>query len=158
MAKTLIMGLGSEILMDDGIGIHLVDDLEPVYDLNNLSFQTFLTYSLDIVEHLKDNNNVIIIDGIKTGESEPGSIYHWDCKKAKPTIHLSNFHDIPLIDAVNLCINLGWNMPGTIDVIAVEIEDNITFSTVLSDNLKGNYNVIIEEVKHIIDNILLKVA
>lgn len=154
MAEVLIIGLGSEILTDDSIGLRLVKNLSNDFNNNVVSVQTYLTYSLDVVEQLKNYKHVLIIDGIITGNAYPGTVYCWSCYEMLPTIHLSNFHDIPLTDALTLCKSIGWDMPESIDIIGVEIEDNITFSDELSRKLKSQYPTIKTRVKGIIENIL----
>ena len=39
MAEVLVIGFGSEILTDDGIGIYLVKDLESYYDIGLINMQ-----------------------------------------------------------------------------------------------------------------------
>jgi len=156
MAEVLLVGFGSEILTDDGIGLYIVNDLKPFYDINLIHIQTYLGYSLDVVEQIKNYKHIIIVDGVKAGKSAVGNVYTWDCQAALPTIHLSSFHDIPLLDAIKLCKDIGWEMPESVHIIGIEITDNITFSNCLSEDITNQYDQILNIVKQQIEKILDK--
>ncbi len=164
MNKTLILGLGSEILTDDGIGLRLVSDLEKVLTfqveknlkgrkVRQIDFKTCLTGSLDLLEIIKDYNTLIILDATKTQNGIPGNIYKYSLNNYKDTIHLQNIHDISFQDTLKLGKRIGLIIPGKVEIFAIEIFDNLTFSSSLSAVLVNKYPQILKDIKNQIEEL-----
>jgi len=154
MNKILFLGLGSEILTDDGIGLRIVNDLygDPSFQLDKnlkcqIDFSTCLTGSLDLLELIKDYDTLIIFDAIKTQNGIPGKVNRFSLNNYKDTIHLQNIHDISFQDTIKLGRSIGFDIPDKVIVFAIEIVDNLTFSSNLSDVLANMYPEILKDVK-----------
>lgn len=156
MAKKeiLILGIGNEILSDDGIGIRLVKDLACISEWIDTEFLTCSCGGLEVVEYIKEYKKVIIIDSIKTGKGKPGDIFHFIPSDFRETCNLSNLHDVNFITALGIGENLGLNMPADIHVIAVEIIENRKFSEKLSPSLESIYTRILEKAEQEIKKLL----
>jgi hydrogenase maturation protease len=152
-AKTLILGLGSNILTDAGIGIHIVDKLKAENIFPNLFYDTALISSLEILEVIKGYETVIIIDGKKTGDVEIGTVNLFR-PETIPTLHLSNFHDFEFPQILELGNQIGYDIPANIFMIAVEIKDDQTFGDWLSKELSIYFPEIIKQIKDHIRNII----
>jgi len=96
----LILGLGNEILTDDGIGIKLVNDLEKKFRRSSFDFKTASCGGLEIVELMNGYDFVIIIDAIKTLGGIPGKIYYFTPHHFRQSMHVSSFHDICFLTAL----------------------------------------------------------
>ena len=57
--KTLILGLGNDILSDDRIGPELVNDLSEILDNPGIKFETASSGGLELMETIKDFKKVI---------------------------------------------------------------------------------------------------
>lgn len=64
--KILILGMGNDILTDDGIGIKITKVLEKKFPFPNIIYDTLSLGGLEIIEYIKDFKMVILIDAIKT--------------------------------------------------------------------------------------------
>jgi len=64
--KILILGMGNDILTDDGVGIKITKFLEKKYPLPNIIYDTLSLGGMEIIEYIRDFKMVIIIDAIKT--------------------------------------------------------------------------------------------
>jgi len=142
----LILGIGNEILTDDGIGPKLVIELKKVIKHQHVSFLTAAAGGLEILEMIRDYDKVIIIDAIKTENGIPGSIYYLNPKNFKETLHISSFHDVSFLTALTLAEKLNMPVPTEIDIIAIEIVEDLTFSNEFSVEVAKKYNKIYEEV------------
>ena len=142
----LILGIGNEILTDDGIGPKLVIELKKVIKHHHVSFLTAAAGGLEILEMIRDYDKVIIIDAIKTENGIPGSIYYLNPKNFKETLHISSFHDVSFLTALTLAEKLNMPVPTEIDIIAIEIVEDLTFSNEFSVEAAKKYNKIYEEV------------
>ena len=165
MNKTLILGLGSEILTDDGIGLRIVRDLKNILTFQveknlkgRIDFKTCLTGSLDLLEIIKNYNTLIILDATKTQNGIPGDVYKYSLENYKDTIHLQNIHDISFQDTLKLGKSTGLIIPEKVEILAIEIFDNLTFSSALSAVLTKKYSKILQEIKNHVKDIIQVVS
>ena len=100
--KTLILGIGNEILSDDGIGPRLARDLSEIIDEPNVNFETAISGGLEIMEHIRDYEKAILIDAIHTRNGNPGNVYYFTPSDFRETSNLSNLHDVNFITALHL--------------------------------------------------------
>jgi hydrogenase maturation protease len=73
MEKIIVLGIGNVLMMDDGIGIYLIEELSGRNRTSNLSFligESDIDYCM---EQIMDADFVIILDAAVSG-SEPGSL------------------------------------------------------------------------------------
>lgn len=147
MSKILILGIGNDILTDDGIGPRLVSELRDEMDSNLLDFMTMASGGLEILEIIKDYKQVIIVDAIKTEGGVPGDIYYLTPSNFKETLHISSFHDVSFLTGLKLADKLDMAVPEQIDIIAIEILEDLTFSSAFSKPIADQYSAIFEEVK-----------
>jgi hydrogenase maturation protease len=153
-AETLVIGLGSEILTDDGLACCIIRDLKTEFQQDDIDFATALTWELGILDLISSYSNVILIDETLTGTKKPGEIYFWNTAMSYMAIHLNNQHDFSLGEAVQLGDLMGLKMPGRIQIIAVEIYENKTFSDQLSEQINKIYPEILCEISSYIRNML----
>jgi hydrogenase maturation protease len=142
----LILGIGNDILTDDGIGPRLVNDLEGQLHLPGVNFLTAATGGMDILELIRDYRKVIILDAIKTRGGIPGTVYFLTPADFRETLHISSFHDISFLTALELAEKLTIPVPREIHIIAIEVVEDLTFSTEFSPHVASKYDRIREEV------------
>jgi hydrogenase maturation protease len=143
---TLILGLGNDILTDDGIGPKLVQKLEKDLIQANVVLKTAAVGGLEIIEQIKDYRKVIIIDGIKKTNGVPGTVYHMSTGNYKETLHLSNFHDLTFLAALQLAEQMEIPTPEQIEILAIEIIEDLVFSNKFSQAIEKKYEQIYREV------------
>jgi hydrogenase maturation protease len=153
--KTLFLGLGNEILSDDGIGPRLVKDLSKKNQGKNIDFATSSCGGLEIMECIHDYKKVVFIDAIRTLRGNPGNIYHFIPSDFKETSNLSNLHDVNFITALHLGKVLDLDMPSDLHIIAVEIIEDREFSEGLTPALDKMYPEILEKVASLTRQILI---
>jgi hydrogenase maturation protease len=152
----LILGLGNDILMDDGIGPKLARELEKRIDNPSITYDTAAIGGLEMLEFIRDFNTVIIIDAIKTLNGVPGDIYLLSPSNFKETSHISNLHDISFLTALELGKELNMKIPSAIHIIAVEIIEDLTFGNDFTPPLQQRYEEIKEEVFQMVKELLGK--
>ena len=146
--KTLILGIGNDILTDDGIGPRLVQALKKDIHKDNLDFMAIAAGGLEILEILKDYQRVIILDAIKTMDGRPGDIYYLTPDSFRETLHISSFHDVSFLTALKLAEKIDIPIPEEINIIAIEILEDLTFSTEFSRPISEKYEDIYREVRN----------
>jgi hydrogenase maturation protease len=147
----LMLGLGSDILMDDGIGTKLMWHFEKALCDTRIRFETNLVGGMDIIELIRDYNKVIILDAIKTPDGIPGTVYLFSPENFRETLHLSVSHDITFLTALKLADSLGIKITHHIFIIAIEIEEYLTLGDHYSYQVNKKYNNIIKEVEAMIN-------
>jgi hydrogenase maturation protease len=152
--EVLILGLGNDILMDDGIGIGLCREMQSFFKEESINFDTLSLGGLEILEYIQGYKNVIIIDAIKTPGGIPGTVYYFTPSDFKETSNLDNLHDVSFLTALEIGKKLNMKVPENIHIIAVEIIEDLTFGESFTPEIQKRYPEIIVQVKSHIRKIL----
>jgi len=145
-SKRMILGIGNDILMDDGIGPRIVKTLENKYPLPEMEYHTTTLGGLDILEFINGYDWVVFIDAIKTKGGVPGTVYEFTPEDFKETLHLTNIHDVSFLTAIELGKHLDLRVPKYMHIFAVEIIEDQVFGEEFSPPLKERFEQIIEEI------------
>ncbi len=152
--KTLILGMGNDILTDDAIGPRLIHDLSGIIGNRNVDLNTACCGGLEIIEYISGYNKVIFIDGIHTSGGIPGDVYYYKTSDFRETSHLSSLHDITFLTSLKLGQTLGIQIPEDLHIIAIEIVEDMEFSEEFTPRLKKRYPEILKNVVTKINAIL----
>jgi len=144
--KTLVFGVGNEILTDDGIGPKLVNQLKNDINPDNINFETAFVGGLEILDFIQGYETAIFIDAIKTKNGTAGDIYEFELSDFKETLHLSNLHDISFLTAIEMGKRIDYDIPKTIKIIAIEIVEDMIYSDNFSPKIEQKYEDIYKEV------------
>lgn len=126
--KTLILGLGNPILSDDGVGIKVAQQIrEKIKDPQITVVETNET-GLNLLDSIIGYDQVTIIDAIQTKGGKAGQVYRLEPENFSLAKHLSSFHQVNLISALELGKMLNLAMPQRITIFAVEAKDVTNFS------------------------------
>lgn len=148
--KLLVLGMGSEILMDDGVGSFLARKLQKEKLSETIDVETSTIGGLELLEIMKDYKELLILDGTRNG-GEVGDLYYFSPENFCETLHLSTKHDASFQTALKVGAKTGYNLPGNIEIIAIEIEEDRCFGECFSDKLEKRIGDIYNEIKeHII--------
>ncbi|MBN1198479.1 MAG: hydrogenase maturation protease [Bacteroidales bacterium] len=151
--RVLVLGIGNDILTDDGIGPRIVQQLEKETLPSLFAFQTATVGGLEILEMINGYQGVIFIDAIKTRGGVPGTIYHLTPENFDETLHLTNLHDINFLNALKLGKTLQMNMPDKITILAIEIVEDLEFSVDFSPPIREKFPEILQEVREFLKTI-----
>lgn len=151
--EIMILGLGNEVLRDEGLGLKLVDDLKHSYNFPGLEYAKATCGGLEILDYIRDFKALVIIDTISTETGHPGDIYYFTPENYRETLHLSSNHDVSFLTAIKTGQTLGFKMPDKIDIIAIEIFRDLWLGEKLSDVILVKYNEILSEIINFIKNI-----
>ncbi len=149
--RTLIIGLGNTILSDDGAGILVAREIKNrCQGLPNLDVVEASLGGIGLLDLMAGYERVIIVDSIKTDESNPGEIYRLSVEDLGDTSsYPCGPHFLDVRTAIELGKTLGYTMPETIDIFAISIKDNTTFSETLTPEVEKSIpelvTVIIED-------------
>jgi hydrogenase maturation protease len=138
-SKILIVGIGSAVLGDSGIGLRLVDDLHQDLGETDYDYQSIFKGGWEMLEVYEGYRNVVIIDSIVTGKFECGHIHFMNEGSYMETRNLSSSHDLDFKETLLFGRELGLRLPENIEIIAVEILDDLVIRDELSTELNNCY-------------------
>jgi len=147
--KLLVLGMGSEILMDDGVGSRLANKLREENLPPGFHVETSNIGGLELLEIIKDYDQLIILDGMRGG-SDVGALYFFSPENFRETLHLSTKHDTSFLNALKVGKHVGYNLPGNIDIVGIEVEEDRCFGECFSDNLEEKIDYIYNEIKKLV--------
>ena len=135
--KTIIIGLGNTILSDDGAGIYVAREIRK--RCGTTPYITVVEASLGgigLLDLMAGYQKVIIVDSIRTEHGSPGDIYRINVEDLGDPSYPTGPHFLDVRTAVELGSKFGYIMPEIIDIYAVEIRDNTTFSETLTPGVE----------------------
>ncbi|RKY41448.1 MAG: Ni,Fe-hydrogenase maturation factor [Candidatus Omnitrophota bacterium] len=146
--KIIILGLGNLLYKDEGIGIHLIRELEKMKLPPNLELIDGGVGSLDILLSLENIDKLIIIDALKGGGA-PATVYRIDYQELEAEIDFNNLslHQLSLLEVLSLIKKLG-KLPSKVLIIGVEpkeISPGLNLTSRLKEKLPYILGVILKE-------------
>jgi len=145
--KRLVLGVGNDILMDDGIGPRVVQILEKETPVPGLEYETAALGGLELVELMQGYDWVVVIDAIKTKDGVPGTLYEFTPSDFKETLHLTNLHDLSFLTALKFGEKVGLKVPTEIYIFAVEIIEDLVFGEEFTPPVQARFKEIVDEIR-----------
>jgi hydrogenase maturation protease len=143
MDKILIVGIGNILCRDEGVGVHVIQEMEDMELPDHIELLDIGTAAPDLISHLEGVRKLIVIDALKAGGS-PGTIY-----RCKPEELLANeegpisLHEIGLMETLNMAKKMGRE----IDAVIIGVEPKVLdWGVDLSGEVKKQIPAIIEAV------------
>ena len=118
----LILGIGNLLRTDDGVGVHVVNQLNDSGKLPGwVEAIDAETSGLDLPALLQGRERVIVVDALEANE-EPGSIFRFDARRLSSSApHAVSLHEAGIVDALRALEVLGQR-PET-EIIGVVPQD-----------------------------------
>jgi len=98
----IIAGAGNRLLGDEGIGLHIIDNLSQIPMPSNVNIIDCGCDLFGLMSYLNKPQKIIIVDAIRAG-GKPGEIYRFDYSKLATTRdETQSGHQIGTIDVLRL--------------------------------------------------------
>jgi len=136
--KTIILGIGNLILGDDGVGVHVANEVKKQIKSNDITVDEAITGGMNLLDLLLGYDKAIIIDAVKSDSSKTGEV-----KKILlsdfTTMHSCNPHDVSLVEAIDMAKKLGEDrIPKEIIIIGIMMKEiPCEFGEELSEKIKA---------------------
>jgi len=72
--KTIVLGVGNLILGDDGVGIHVVNEIKKQIKNPDITIDEAITGGMNLLDLLLGYEKAIIVDAVKSDNSENGTV------------------------------------------------------------------------------------
>jgi hydrogenase maturation protease len=135
--KTLVLGLGNDILCDDGVGLYVARKLKKMLaKRKDISVAEASLAGLGLLDLLAGYAKAIVIDAIQTKEGKAGEVYRLNSNDFAATRHTASTHNVNFASALELGNKLGLSLPKEIVIFAIEVSDVSNFSEACTPKVK----------------------
>ena len=147
--KILVLGIGNLLLRDEGVGIHVVQELNFRYRFSeNVTLVDGGTLGSRLIGVMSDCDELIVVDAVKNGGA-PGTLYRLEGADLNlKTLTKNSLHEASFLETLLQCQILGYHFKTVI--IGIEPEDISPWSDALTSTVKnkvpGLIKMVLEEV------------
>ena len=143
--KILIAGIGNLLLTDEGVGVHIIQELSRMKLPENVELVDIGTASFDLLTFMEGKDKVIIIDALLS-DDEPGILYRLspnDLVSGKRKL-LTSLHQFGIPQVLNLIKQK--DQKTEVIIFGIVPKDYQTYSTELTPELKKALPKIIQQI------------
>ncbi len=151
--KIVIIGIGNLLLKDEGIGIHVINELEKYKLPSNVEIYDGGTGGFKLIDLMHGAKRVIFIDAVETGKA-PGTITTFKSEDVRSMYPKKKYslHNTDLLEVIKMVELL--EHPPEIEIMGIQPK-TINYGTTLSRELTDSIHDIISTIYNEIDNILV---
>lgn len=150
MPKIMVLGIGNEILTDEGIGIHLIRAMQQQRLPENVELLEGGTAGMELLPLIEEVDRLIVVDAINAGD-EPGAIFRFtpdDVNIIPPEYHVSA-HQIGLVEVLHLARVMD-KLPDTV-IFGIQPKDigwGLELTPEVADKIPRLVELVMEEIKN----------
>ena len=121
--KTIVIGVGNPILKDDGIGIHVANQLKQIVNRSDITIDEAMTGGMNLLDLILGYDKAILIDAVNIKNAKNGEVKRFLLSDF-PSAHSNNPHDVSLLEALKLAERLGEKgIPNEIVIIGIVLKE-----------------------------------
>jgi hydrogenase maturation protease len=135
--KTIVLGIGNPILRDDGVGIHVAQQLKQHVTDPSVTVDEAFTGGMNLLDILLGYDKAILIDTVTRADARNGDVLRFSLGDSPEPCHSCNPHDVSLQEALHLAERLGEkHIPRDIVVIGIVVKKmSVQFGEQLSKSI-----------------------
>ena len=148
-SKTAVIGVGNILMRDDGVGVHVVRELERGHHRNGVRYIDGGTAAFGALDEARDCDVLIIVDAVKAG-GEPGTVYRMDLDEWRTGGGVS-LHDVGLLDAISTA-KMVEGRDLSVSVIGIEPEEispGLELSISVRERFEKLMDCVLEEIREL---------
>ncbi|MBD3262872.1 hydrogenase maturation protease [Candidatus Woesearchaeota archaeon] len=136
--KIIVLGVGNLILGDDGVGVHVANEIRKQVNDPDIIIDEAITGGMNLLDLIKGYDKAVIIDAVKSDIKEHGKVKRIPIGYFN-TMHSCNPHDVSLTEAIELAKKMGEKkIPKEIIIIGIMMKQiPCEFGENLSDEIKA---------------------
>lgn len=147
-SKTLVVGIGNQIMGDDGVGVQAISLLrDKLAGRADIDLREMNSVEFFLAEAMMGYRKVILIDSVVTGADDVGRIHEFSLQTLRGHTHISTSHSMSFPAAFNIISRLNPDCaPHSVKIYAVAIAEVNEFSERLSPKVRDALNEIVAAV------------
>jgi hydrogenase maturation protease len=151
-ATTLVLGLGNDLLSDDGFGPAVAAACQATLAAReDVLVCSAAVAGFNLLDLLAGYKRALIVDVVQTGQVAAGTLMEWPLVRAPAARTLGGSHQMDLSTALALGRSLGYALPGEISLLVAEAADLLTVREQLTPALLKAVPEAVNLVTHWID-------
>jgi hydrogenase maturation protease len=141
---TTLLGLGSILMQDDGVGVHAIRYIQEYYDTPELEIVDGGTSGLDLIPYIENRDRVMVVDATDFGR-EPGYIGVLRDEEIPALFgQKASLHHIGLMDVL-ATVQLMGIAPREICLIGIQPQ-TISLGLELSGVIQEHLGILVEKI------------
>ncbi len=150
-SKMVVIGIGNLLLMDEGVGVHTINELEK-HDLPlNVEIYDGGTGGFKLIDLMHGAARVMFIDAVEAGK-EPGTVTVFSSDDVHSIYNNKKYslHDTNLMEVIKMTELL--DNPPRIEIVGIQpkiIDYGITLSKELTDSMSNIISTVLEEIDEV---------
>jgi len=124
-SRTLVLGLGNDLIADDAVGLLAVRALGPLAGRRAEVRESSL-HGLALLDLFVGYDRAILVDAVRTSDHPPGTVLELTPADLPPLAGLPSPHFCGLPEMCDLARRLELDFPKEFHILAVEIRDAVT--------------------------------
>ena len=143
--RIVIIGVGNLLLGDEGVGIHVVEELNKRNLPGNVEVVDGGTGGIALLSLMEGADKVIIVDAV-LGGCNPGKIYVLDAERLmKGVVKFFSLHEMDLLSTLMIGKELG-KLPPELILVGVEPKNYEEYNMDLSSEVRAVIPKVIEVI------------
>lgn len=143
--KTLVLGLGNDILSDDGVGIYVAREIKKRITNKNLIVREMRLGGLELLDPMVGFDRVILIDAMAEGECDIGTLVRLESEDLKGGSAMAR-HQVPFYEALQLGRKLNMDLPNEIIIYGIKVKDTKTFGESCTPEVEKSIPKIVDQI------------
>lgn len=144
--RTLLLGLGNDLLSDDSIGLRIVDGArEYLAKCEDVVVLKTTEMGLALLDLIVGFDNLIFVDAVLTGQAPPGFLHQVRTEDLDRLLTFSP-HCVGVGEVLALGRELAANVPDTIRIFGVEVQDPFTVGYRLTPALEAALPLLVQQI------------
>ena len=142
-SKTLLLGMGSPILSDDGVGLFVVRSL--VGRVPGLDVDEAHITGLGLLDRIGGYDRIFLADAMISENAEPGEVLIFP--PSTGTLHLASSHGLDFADLLEMGRSGGLAMPEDVTIYGIPIKTPVAFGEELTGDMAEKFPRIVEIIE-----------
>ena len=148
--RTLILGLGNDLLGDDAVGLLAARELSKrLCGRDNVDVIESSCHGVALLDHFIGYQRAIVLDSVQTGKYPPGTVISITPSGLKRSLAPSP-HYCGLPEMFELADKLGIEFPQEVVIFAVEVKDPHTIGGRISEEVRGALPELVRRVEEVL--------
>jgi len=139
-----VLGLGNELLADDGFGVLVAREIERSFP-GQIDVVCSSAAGFNLLDDLLGAPRLVVVDTIVTGCSKPGTIHVFRADQIPNAPGVAP-HFLGLFEVLEVARQLHLDLPQEILVMAVEASDCATIGGVMHPDVRSAMNTVVNRI------------
>lgn len=112
--KIAVFCVGNRLMLDDGIGPAVYDELVEHYDIpDDVDLYDLGCMTMKLISKVNDYDLIITVDAVDGTDAEPGTVFRYQPDDlARTTSAMASLHELKLVDLFDAAQLLGYSCDG----------------------------------------------